>query len=63
MPASDLTADVSFRWLLTASHCVLNAAETGFVSASSSQKIHYGCAVQVNLQHSADVQIVRDARY
>jgi len=39
-------AVISKRWLLTASHCVLNAAETGFVSASSSQKIHYGCAVQ-----------------
>jgi len=39
-------AVISKRWLLTASHCVLNAAETGFVRPSHTQKIHYACAVQ-----------------
>jgi len=39
-------AVISSRWLMTASHCVLNAQETGFVKASPKQRIIYACAVQ-----------------
>eukprot|EP00960_Hanusia_phi_P044767 756808-Hanusia_phi.AAC.3 len=34
----------AFRWILTAAHCVLNAAETQIIPAADSQRVYFGCS-------------------
>mmetsp|Transcript_24561 Transcript_24561/g.80470 ORF Transcript_24561/g.80470 Transcript_24561/m.80470 type:complete len:311 (-) Transcript_24561:782-1714(-) len=48
------------RWILTAAHCVLNAAETQIIPASDSQRVYFGCSDLHSTSYPCQQRIVKE---